>query len=139
MHNLSQRVPRSFVEHNEEWTQLFDPNSNLLRWNKKGSNLVAISSPSSLYCDIFVEQERSAPAFGFSSEQDRIYGSNMPGVDDLRSSDDMLDVLLGQNARTSHAASDIRNYLSSTYLNPKLKSHIPNFGPYGKRTNFPKI
>jgi hypothetical protein len=139
MNNLAQRVPRSFIERNDEWMQSSQSDSNLLRWNKKGSNLVAISSPSSLYCDIFVEQERSAPAFGFSSEKDRIYGSNMPGIDDLRSSDDMLDVLLGQNARFSHAASDIRNYLSSTYLNPKLKSHIPNFGPYGKRTNFPKI
>jgi hypothetical protein len=139
MNNLAQRVPRSFIERDGEWMQSSQSDSNLLRWNRKGSNLVAISSPSSPYCDIFVGQERSTPAFGFSSDQDRIYGSNMPGVDDLRSSDDMLDVLLGQNARISHAASDIRNYLSSTYLNPKLKSHVPNFGPYGKRTNFPKI
>jgi hypothetical protein len=127
------------IERDDEWMKSSQSNSNLLRWNKKGSNLVAISSPSSPYCEIFVEHEQSAPAFGFSSEQDRIYGSNMPGVVDLRSSDDMLNVLLGQNARISHAALDIRNYLSSTYLNPKLKSHITNFWPYGKRTNFPKI
>ena len=139
MNNLAQRVPRSFIERDGEWVQSSQSDSNLLRWNKKGSNLVAISRPSSPYCDIFVGQERPTPAFGFSSDQDRIYGSNMPGVDDLRSSDDMLDVLLGQNARISHAVSDIRNYLSSTYLNPKLKSLVPNFGPYGKRTNFPKI
>jgi hypothetical protein len=139
MNNLALRVPRSFIERDDEWMQSSQSDSNLMRWNKKGSNLVAINNPNSLYCDIFVEQEQSAPAFGFSSEQDRIYGSNMPGVDDLRSSDDMLNILLGQNARNSQAVSDIRNYLSSTYLNPKFKSHIPNFGPYGKRINFPRI
>jgi hypothetical protein len=142
MHNLSQRVPRSFVEHNEEWTQLFEPNSNLLRWNKKGSGLFASCDPNSLYCELSMEQEEpsySLPdAFRFSNNQDEQYGSTIPGVDDLRPPTDMFARFLGQHDQSSNCSSDIRKYLSSAYLNPKSRLHMTNFRNKS-RTNFRRM
>ncbi len=139
MNELPQRVPRSFIEHNEEWLQTsIVSDSHLLRWNKKGSNLFATSTPGSLYCDIREENEWSvgpSRGFGLSSEVDQnsLYGSSAPGVNDLRSSEDMLAKMLGQEARHSHQATNIRNYLSSAYLNPRLKSGLRNFPPYSHK------
>ena len=139
MNELPQRVPRSFIEHNEEWLQTsIVSDSHLLRWNKKGSNLFAISTPDSPYCDIHEENERSvgpSRGLGLSSEADQnsIYGSSAPGVDDLRTSGDMLAKMLGQDTRHSHQATNIRNYLSSAYLNPRLKSGLRSFPPYFKK------
>ena len=140
MNSLPQKIPRSFVEHNDEWTQSsITPGSNLLRWDKKGSNLIATSAPNSLYCDISTEQEEpagSSPSgFGFSSEpcQNREYGSSVRGLNDLRSPRDMLVRLLGQDLQHSHQAADIRNYLSSAYLNPRLKSGMRSFAPYNRK------
>jgi hypothetical protein len=140
MNSLPQKVPRSFIEHNDEWTQSsITPGSHLIRWDKKGSNLAATCAPDSLYCDIFTEQEEpagSSPSgFGFSSEhsQNREYGSSVRGVNDLRSPRDMLVRLLGQDFQHSHQAADIRNYLSSAYLNPRLKSGMRSFAPYDRK------
>jgi len=139
MNELPPRVPRSFIEHNEEWLQTsIVSDSHLLRWNKKGSNLFATSTPGSLYCDIHEENEESAGpsrGLGLSSEVDQnsLYGSNAPGVSDLRSSGDMLAKMLGQDMRHSDLAINIRNYLSSSYLNPRLKSGLRSFPPYFKK------
>jgi hypothetical protein len=142
MHNLSQRVPRSFVEHNEEWTQLFDPNSNLLRWNKKGSSLFASCDPNSIYCELSMEREEPSYSlpdpFRFPNNQDEQYGSTIPGVDDLRSPTDMFARFLGQHDQSSNCSSDIRKYLSSAYLNPKSRLHMTNFGNKS-RTNFRRM
>ena len=139
MNSLPQKVPRSFIEHSDEWTQSsITPGSHLLRWDKKGSNLIATSAPDSLYCEISTEQEepaRSSRGFGFSSEpgQNREYGSSPRGVNDLRSPRDMLVGLLGQDFQHSHQSADIRNYLSSAYLNPRLKSGMRSFVPYDRK------
>ena len=142
MYNLTQRVPKSFIEHNDEWMQSFEPNSQLLRWNKKGSDLFAISTPTSNYCDIFTEDEQlsSSPTSGFGfTEQESSYGPHIPGVDDLRSSNYMLSDLLSQKAQLSRGVPDIRNYLSSAYLNPKLKTRLINFAPFDRRKSFPRV
>jgi hypothetical protein len=142
MYSLTQRVPKSFIEHNDEWMQSFEPNSQLLRWNKKGTDLIAISTPTSNYCDIFTEDEQlSRPptsVFG-STEQEDSHWSHIPGVDDLRSSNYMLSDLLSQKAQLSRGVPDIRNYLSSAYLNPKLKNRLTNFTPFDRRKSFPRI
>jgi hypothetical protein len=138
MNELPQRVPRSFIEHNEEWLQTsIVSDSHLLRWNKKGSNLFATSTPGNLYCDIHEENEESvgpSRGLGLSSEvdQNNLYG-HAPGVNDLRSSGDMLAKMLGQATWHSHQATNIRNYLSSAYLNPRLKSGLRSFPPYFKK------
>jgi hypothetical protein len=138
MNELPQRVPRSFIEHDEEWLQTsIVSDSHLLRWNKKGSNLFATSTPGSLYCDIHEENEESvgpSRGVGLSSEdQNSVYSSSAPGVNDLRSSGDILAKMLGQDTQHSHQATNIRNYLSSAYLNPRLKSGLKSFPPYFKK------
>jgi hypothetical protein len=139
MNELPQRVPRSFIEHNEEWLQTsIVSDSHLLRWNKKGSNLFATSMPGNLYCDVHEENEESvgpSRGLGLSSEVDQnsVYSSGAPGVNDLRSAGDMLAKMLGQDTRHSHQATNIRNYLSSAYLNPRLKSGLRSFPPYFKK------
>lgn len=139
MNELPQRVPRSFIEHNEEWLQTsVVSDSHLLRWNKKGSNLFATSTPGNLYCDIHEENEESigpSRGLGLSSEVDQnsVYGSSASGVNDLRSAGDMLAKMLGQDTRHSDQATNIRNYLSSAYLNPRLKSGLRSFPPYFKK------
>lgn len=138
MYSLTQRVPKSFIEHNDEWMQSSEPNSQLLRWNKKGSDLVAISTPTRNYCDIFTVDERlsRSPTSVFSfADQEGSYGSHIPRVDDLRSSDYMLSNLLGQNGDIP----DIRNYLSSAYLNPKLRNRLTSYAPFDRRKIFPRI
>jgi hypothetical protein len=138
MNSLPQKVPRSFIEHSDEWTQSsITPGSHLLRWDKKGSNLIATSAPDSLYCDIHVENEElvgSSRGFGLSSEADQKgYGSSATGLTDLRSSRDMLANMLEQDVQHSQQATDIRNYLSSAYLNPRLKSGLRSFPPYSRK------
>jgi hypothetical protein len=139
MNELPQRVPRSYIEHDEEWLQTsILSDSHLLRWNKKGSNLFATSTPGSPYCDIHEENEESVGPYrglGLSSEVDQnsVYGSSAPGVNDLRSSGDMLAKMLGHDTRHSRQATNIRNYLSSAYLNPRLKSGLRSFPPNFKK------
>ena len=142
MYSLTQRVPKAFIEHNDEWMQSSEPNSQLLRWNKKGSDLVAISTLTRNYCDIFIVDERlsRSPANLFSfAEHEGSFGSHLPRVDDLKSSDNMLSNLLGPNAQLTGDIPDIRNYLSSAYLNPKLRNRMTSFAPFDRRKIFPRI
>ena len=142
MYSLIQRVSKSFIENNDEWVQSTEPNSQMLRWNKKDSDLFAISTPTSNYYDIFAENEQPsrcpASAFGFAQRQisDSSYISS---VNDLRSSNHMLSDLLSENAQLFKGIPDIRNYLSSAYLNPRLKNRLTNSAPFDRRKRFPKI
>ena len=140
MNILPQKVPRSFIESSEEWIRSSTvSDSHLQRWEKRGSNLVATSSPDSLYCDINMENDESAGSsgsFGYSPEhnQDRDYGAQAPGVNDLHSSRDMLAKMLRQRGPYYQQATNIRNYLSSSYLNPRLKSGLGSFLPFGRKS-----
>jgi hypothetical protein len=142
MYSLIQRVPKSFIENNDEWMQSTEPNSQMLRWNKKDSGLFAISTLTSNYYDIFAENEQlpqsPASVFGFAQQQNS-YGSYIPSVDELRSSNYMLSDLLSEKAQLFKGIPDIRNYLSSAYLNPRLKTRLTNFGPFDRRKSFPRI
>lgn len=136
-----ERVLRSFVELNDGWAHLIEADSRLPR-NNKSSNRFATSNPNCNCHDPFSEQEQTPPStnsFGFSSEQERNSCSYIPDINDLRSSSDMLDNFLDQMVQHSHSVSDIGNYLSSTYLNPKLNSRMTNFAPSYRRKNFPRI
>jgi hypothetical protein len=142
MHNLFQRVPRSLIENNEEWTPLLEPNSNLIRWNKNGSGLFASSILNSPYCELYMEQEEpSRPvseAFRPSNDKDDLYGSTIAGADELGSTTDRFARFLGGYDQSSNSSSDIRKYLSSSYLNPKLRPRRLNFG-YKDQTNFRRM
>ena len=142
MYRMIHRVPKSFIENNDEWTPSTEPNSQTLRWNKKDSHVFAISAPTSNYYDIFAENEQlpRSPdsAFGFAQEQNS-YGSDIPSVNELRSSNYMLSDLLSENAQLFKSIPDIRNYLSSTYLNPRLKTRLTNFALFDRRKSFPRI
>jgi hypothetical protein len=142
MYSMIQRVPKSFIEHNDEWVQSTEPNSQMLRWNKKDSDLFAISTPTSNYYDIFAENEQlprsPASVLGFA-QQENSYGSRIPSVDELRSSNHMLSDLLSEKAQHFKGIPDIRNYLSSAYLNPRLKTRLTNFAPFDRRKSFPRL
>lgn len=142
IHNLFQRVPRTLIENNEEWTLLLEPNSNIIRWNKKGTGLFASSIPNSPYCELYMEQEKpSSPALEparSSNDHYDLYRSNIPGADDLASPTDMFARFLGGYNRTSGGSSDIIKYLSSSYLNPKLRPRRFNFGEKDP-TNFHRL
>jgi hypothetical protein len=143
IHNLFQRVPRSLIENNEEWTPLLEPSSNILRWNKKGTGLFATGNPNSPYCDLYIEQEKSSSPnlepIRPPNDQNDLHGSStIPGADDLKSPTDMFARFLGGYNQTSGGSSDIIKYLSSSYLNPKLRPRRFNFG--GKDpTNFRRL
>jgi hypothetical protein len=142
MYTLIQRVPKSFIENNDEWMQSTEPNSQMLRWNKKDSDLFAIRTPTSNYYDIFAENEQLprslASAFGFAQRQNS-YGSYILSVDELRSSYNMLSDLLNDKAQLFKGIPDIRDYLSSAYLNPRLKTRLTNFAPFDRKKSFPGI
>jgi hypothetical protein len=142
IHNLFQKVPRSLIENNEEWIQLLEPNSNIIRWNKKGTGLFASSNPNSPYCELYTEQEKpSSPVlepFRSSNDQNDLYGSTIPGADNLESPTDMFARFLGGYDRSSGSSSDIIKYLSSSYLNPKLRPRRLNFG-HKDSTNFHRL
>ncbi|HYY67331.1 MAG TPA: hypothetical protein VE572_03180 [Nitrososphaeraceae archaeon] len=142
MYSLIQRVPKSFIENNDEWMQSTEPNSQMLRWNKKGSDLFAISTPTSNYYDIFAENEQPSrfpgSAFGFA-QRPNSYDSYIPSVNELGSSNHMLSDLLSENAQLFKGIPDIRNYLSSAYVNPRLKNRLTNSAPFDRRKRFPRI
>jgi hypothetical protein len=139
MNILPQKVPRSFIENSEEWIQSsIVSDSHLQRWEKRGSNLVATSSPGSLYCDVNIENDESTGSSGIlgnfpEHNQDRDNGARVPGVNDLHSSKDMLAKMLRQHGPHYQQATNIRNYLSSSYLNPRLKLGLGSFLPFSRK------
>jgi hypothetical protein len=139
MHNQQVRIPRWFIENDSNWSQSFLTDKATLKWNKKGSNLVAVSNPSSLYCDIFIEQDPSSSSPSNSSLQPSEDLGYSVHHDQLRSSTSMLGDLLDQNHQNSLGVLDIRKYLSSRYLNPGEQRLPPNFKALGRRTNYLKF
>lgn len=109
------RIPRWLIENDPAWSKSFDSDPGILKWTKNGSNLVALCNPTSFYCNIIVEGSSSFPSPSFPSLNDESHHTHSY---ELRSSNDILNNLLAQNHGNSLAASDIRKYLSSRYLNP---------------------
>jgi hypothetical protein len=90
------RIPRWVVENDPTWEKSIDSSTTNLKWNKKGTNIKAISHPTSIYCYITREAKEDLELSDILSNV----------VDYTR-----CDVMAGEN---------IIKYLSSRYLNPRL-------------------
>jgi hypothetical protein len=90
------RIPRWVVENDPTWEKSIDSSTTALKWNKKGTDIKAISHPSSIYCDITRETKED---LGLS---------------------DILSNLIDYTKRDVMAGENIIKYLSSRYLNPRF-------------------
>jgi hypothetical protein len=91
------RLPRWIVEKDPTWEKSSDSSSTILKWNKKGTNVQAISNASSMYCDISRE-----------------------GPDDAQLSDILSNHMNYTTSSDIIAGGNIARYLSSRYLNPRI-------------------
>lgn len=124
MYNMQGRVPRPVIDRNNGWIPPFKDDSQLITHEEQSR-------------DIFYTREKLNSSVGVSSERERSYDSAT--INDLRSSNDMLDEFLNQVAQPRSEALYIRNYLSSTYLNPTLNPRMTGFAPHFMQKNFPRI
>ena len=97
------RIPRWMIEDNPTWERLFDSNVSVLRWSKRGADIQAICSATSTFCEIL-----------------------HPG-ESLDSNEISLNISIQDRYNVIHPGGDIKKYLSSRYLNPRLGS-IGGFG-----------
>lgn len=95
------QIPRWAVENDRSWEQQFDTVQNLLKWRKRGSNIFAIGTPSSMTLDLF----DNLPEGSFS---------DLPHIG--------THYILNTKARPDDPA-NITRYLSSRYLNPNYDSN----------------
>jgi hypothetical protein len=93
------RVPRWLVESDPSWERSIDSELGMLKWTKKGTNVQAVCSPTSMFCDI-VDARGS----------DGVQG----GLADLREGTERI------GKQNTNPAQDISKYLSSRYLNPGI-------------------
>lgn len=91
------RVPRWVVENDPSWEKSSDSSSTIQKWIKKGTDIKATSYPTSIYCDITREVQDD---IGISHVLPNHISYNEP------------DVLM---------SGSIVKYLSSRYLNPRLR------------------
>jgi hypothetical protein len=98
MPNLG-RVPRWVIENDPTWERRIDFDPSVLKWNKKGTNIHAISSPTSMICDVIGEQT--------------VDEAGLPGLLSNFMEHVKADALAGGN---------ITKYLSSGYLNERINS-----------------
>ena len=90
------RVPRWVVESDPTWEKSNDPSSTIQQWNKKGTDIKATSYPNSIYCDITRVQDD----IGISDVLPNHISYTEPGL---------------------RVSGNIVKYLSSTYLNPRIR------------------
>ena len=90
------RIPRWVVERDPSWEKSIDSSAMTLKWSKKGTDIKAVSHPSSIYCDIIREANKAAELSDISSN------------------------LVGYSRSDLLAGESITKYLSSRYLNPRL-------------------
>jgi hypothetical protein len=96
------RIPRWVIEDDPAWEKLIDSDPNILKWSKKGSDIQAICSPTSIFCEIKGES---------TSDPNMLYPLRkfaIPGKGDMPTSN------------------DIRKFLSSRYLNPSMNHFDPD-------------
>jgi len=93
------RLPRWFVENDPSWQKMVNTESGLLKWTKKGTDIQAVCLPTSIYCEIT------------GSEPD-----NSAGLMDL------YGTISRYNRQEELSCGDIKQYLSSRYLNPRINS-----------------
>jgi len=110
----AQKIPRWAVENDPSWEKLTDSNQSFyLKWTKKGTDIEAVCSPTSTYCDIV--------------------GDTRDGTGGLS---DLLTSFTAWNKRDVLSGGDITKYLSSRYLNPGTYNS-PDFDII--RGNLPKM
>ena len=97
------RIPRWMIENDPTWEKSFDSNVGVLRWSKRGTNIQAICSATSIFCEIL-----------------------HPG-ESWDSNEMSLNISIQDKYNIIQPEGDIKKYLSSRYLNPRLGS-IGGFG-----------
>jgi hypothetical protein len=114
MQNI-QRIPRWLIENDPSWEKSMDSNLANLKWVKKGTNLEATCSATSMFCDILNE----------SKENENV------GLIDVSNN------FINQRKLDALGINDLTRYLSSRYLNPIIDRStdlgINKFNPYRLR------
>jgi hypothetical protein len=112
MQNI-QRMPRWLIEDDPTWEKSIDSNLSNLKWIKKGTNLKAICSVTSMFCDILDESKENV------------------GLIDVYTN------FINQKKSDTIGTNDLTRYLSSRYLNPGIDSstdfNINRFNLYRMR------
>ena len=91
------KIPRWVVENDPSWEKSIDSNPQVQKWIKKGTNVQAVSTPTSISCKIIGETS-----------------------DDASILSNPLYSFIRQNKRENLIGTDLTKYLSSIYLNPRI-------------------
>jgi hypothetical protein len=94
------RISRWLVENDPTWEKSIDSNLANLSWIKKGTNVKAVCSATSMFCDIVDESKENV------------------GLTDMSNN------FINHRKLDTVDTSDITRYLSSRYLNPTFDSPI---------------
>lgn len=97
------RIPRWLVESDPSWEKSVNSDIGMLRWVKKGTQMQAVCSPTSMFCEIVSQDEGNAETAGLSGIVDKMHNMNK-----------------STNPSLSSGSSDITKYLTSRYLNPGI-------------------
>jgi hypothetical protein len=113
------KIARWVVENDPSWERTIDSDPTILKWNKKGTNIQAVSYPTSISCDIIGEETAE-------------YEADLP---------DLLSKIMMNTRRDLLTGGNITKYLSSRYLNASINSlsspHAIRFNmPYRKSLSF---
>ena len=96
------RIPRWIVENDPTWERQYDPNPTILRWNKKGTNIQAVSYPTSSSCEI--------------TEGELEHEAGLPKLTSKYMTHTRFEAITGD---------DLTKYLSSRYLNSEINNTLP--------------
>ena len=115
-----ERLPRWIVESDPAWERLFDSNPGMLRWYKKGTNLQAVCSSTSMYCNLIGNNDENSSV----DANNNIGSYDRNSLKSLSASSEQFRL----NGRPQTIASDITKYLSSRYLNPMNSGLVDYMG-----------
>jgi hypothetical protein len=99
MQNI-RRISRWLVENDPTWEKSIDSNLANLTWTKKGTNVKAVCSATSMFCDIVDESKENV------------------GLTDMSTN------FINYRKLDTVDTGDITRYLSSRYLNPTIDGPI---------------
>ena len=93
---MPDRIARWIVENDPSWEKIVDSNVGIITWTKKGTGIQAVTTPTSMFCDIIGDEGRD---------------TRNVLTDPLRSARPKI--------AGADIASDITKYLSSRYINSR--------------------
>lgn len=96
---MQNKIPRWLVESDPSWEKSIDTDIGTLKWNKKGTGIVAICQPTGMLCDIL-------------------------GNDDIQQGITDLSASVSNMNKKADLAGDVSKYLSSRYLNPGINGPV---------------